>query len=148
MKNLRPLLMLVLIVGLAGCQTLSKPAKSGENAPLYEALGQRTGIATIVTDLMYRIVDDKRIAFQFKGLDVTRFHRNLTDQICALANGPCTYTGKDMREVHSAMDITATQFNALVEDLILAMEANNVPTAAQNELLAKLAPMYDDVRNQ
>lgn len=147
MRLLRSLLMIALMVWISGCQSLSKPA-TDESSPLYQALGERSGIATIVTDLMYRIVDDKRIAFQFKGLDVNRFHRNLTDQLCALANGPCTYTGKAMREVHSAMDITATQFNALVEDLILAMEANQVPTAAQNELLAKLAPMYDSVRHQ
>lgn len=147
MKYLKPLMVIALLAWIGGCQSLSQSAE-GENAPLYQALGERSGIATIVTDLMYRIVDDKRIAFQFKGLDVTRFHRNLTDLLCALANGPCTYTGKGMREVHSAMNITATQFNALVEDLILAMEANQVPTAAQNKLLAKLAPMYDDVRNQ
>jgi hemoglobin len=52
-----------------------------------------------------------------------------------------------MRESHADMNITDTEFNALAEDLILAMEQNNVPTAAQNRLIKRLVPMYPDIRN-
>ena len=52
-----------------------------------------------------------------------------------------------MRELHEAMDITDTQFNALVENLVLAMETNGIPTTAQNRLLGRLVPLYPDVRN-
>ncbi|MDX1634142.1 MAG: group 1 truncated hemoglobin [Marinobacter sp.] len=135
---------LLLAFTLAACQT--PPAAPQEDNPdLYAALGEREGIEAIVEDLLYIIVDDERIAFQFRGLDVARFHGHLSDQICMLAGGPCTYTGRDMAESHSAMAITNTQFNALVEDLILAMEKNRVPTAAQNRLLARLAPMHDAI---
>jgi len=101
----------------------------------------------VVEDLLYLIVDDTRISHQFKGINVAQFHRNLTDQLCELSGGPCQYSGREMRESHAAMGITDTQFNALAENLILAMEENDVPTAAQNRLIKKLLPMYPDIRH-
>ena len=128
---------------LTGCQSLHDRSDSS----LYLELGARAGIAAVVEDLLYLIVDDKRISSQFKGIDVTQFHRNLTDQLCELSGGPCTYSGREMRELHAAMAITDTQFNALAENLILAMEKNDVPTAAQNRLIKQLLPMYPDIRH-
>lgn len=128
---------------LGGCQSLNnKPDDS-----LYQQLGEREGIANVVEDLLYLIVDDDRINQQFKGMDVDQFHHNLTDQLCELSGGPCTYTGREMRELHSDMAITNTQFNALAENLILAMEQNDIPTGAQNRLIKQLLPLYPDIRN-
>ncbi|WP_225741685.1 group 1 truncated hemoglobin [Halospina sp. K52047b] len=116
--------------------------QSGE---LYQALGERSGIETIVKELLGRIADDERIAFQFKGIDVRRFHRNLSDQLCQLSGGPCTYSGDDMRSVHAGMGVTDTQFNALAEQLVRAMEEEEVPTWAQNRLLERLVPLHEDI---
>ncbi|WP_372994568.1 group I truncated hemoglobin [Marinobacter sp.] len=144
--NLKPLfpgLLLTMILFLGGCQSINgKPDDS-----LYQQLGEREGIANVVEDLLYLIVDDERINQQFKGMDVGRFHRNLTDQLCELSGGPCTYTGREMRELHADMAITDTQFNALAEHLILAMEKNDIPTGAQNRLIKQLLPLYPDIRN-
>ena len=144
--NLKPLFVALLsgmALVLGGCQSLNhKPDDS-----LYQQLGERAGIANVVEDLFYLIVDDERINRQFKGMDVAQFHHNLTDQLCELSGGPCTYTGREMRELHSHMTITNTQFNALAENLILAMEQNDIPTGAQNRLIKQLLPLYPDIRN-
>ena len=144
--NLKPLfvaLLSAIALVLGGCQSLNnKPDDS-----LYQQLGEREGIANVVEDLLYLIVDDDRINQQFKGMDVDQFHHNLTDQLCELSGGPCTYTGREMRELHSDMAITNTQFNALAENLILAMEQNDIPTGAQNRLIKQLVPLYPDIRN-
>ena len=50
-----------------------------------------------------------------------------------------------MKDSHAGMGITRTDFNALVEDLVAAMEAQNVSVSAQNRLLKKLAPMNRDI---
>ena len=128
---------------LTGCQSFQREPDNS----LYLQLGERAGIADVVEDLLYLIVDDTRISHQFKGINVAQFHRNLTDQLCELSGGPCQYSGREMRESHAAMGITNTQFNALAENFILAMEENDVPTAAQNRLIKKLLPMYPDIRN-
>ena len=135
------LMMLALLLG--GCQSLNTEPENS----LYQQLGEREGIANVVEDLLYLIVEDERINQQFKGMDVAQFHRNLTDQLCELSGGPCAYTGREMRELHSDMAITDTQFNALAENLILAMEQNDIPTGAQNRLIKQLLPLYPDIRN-
>lgn len=127
-----------------GCQHLRDTHPEDR---LYQDLGERKGIALIVEDVLFLIVDDSRINQQFRGIDVAQFQRNLTDQLCELSNGPCTYSGMNMREAHQGMNISATEFNALTEHLIVAMEKNGIATSAQNRLLKKIAPMHDDVRN-
>jgi len=136
--------LMALSIALSGCQSL---AETDHQDSLYQQLGERAGIASIVEDLLYRIVEDERINEQFRGIDVRQFHTNLTDQLCEISGGPCTYTGRPMREGHADMNVTDTQFNAMAENLILAMEENDVPTEAQNRLIKKLVPMYPQIRN-
>lgn len=143
MNVIKITLLLLFFAGLTACQ---HPQTPDREADLYQALGERAGIEAMVEDLLYLIVEDERIAFQFKGIDVAHFHQQLSDQICDLSGGPCQYTGREMRESHSAMDVTETQFNALTENLILAMGQNGIATGAQNRLLALLAPLHEDIR--
>lgn len=146
MGNIKPVMAALLItagLALSGCQSFHNEPDN----TLYQQLGERPGIADVVEELLYLIVADERINHQFKGMNVAQFHRNLTDQLCQLSGGPCTYSGREMRELHADMGITNTQFNALAENLILAMEKNQVPTAAQNRLIKQLLPMYPDIRH-
>ncbi len=143
MKTCIAVLIITMGLVLGGCQSLQNEPKNN----LYLQLGERSGIADVVEDLLYLIVDDERINQQFKGMDVAQFHRNLTDQLCELSGGPCEYSGREMRELHAAMRITDTQFNALAENLILAMEENHVPITAQNRLIKRLLPLYPDIRH-
>jgi hemoglobin len=46
-----------------------------------------------------------------------------------------------MSTVHKGLGLRNADFNALAEDLQIAMDRENVPYSAQNKLLAKLAPM-------
>ena len=70
---------------------------------------------------------------------------NLIDQICAGAGGPCQYKGKTMLEAHTGMQITDAEFNALVGDLVAALDQFSVPQQEKDELLAILGPMRADV---
>jgi len=38
------------------------------------------------------------------------------------SGGPCKYTGKDMKSAHTGTGITSADFNALVEDLLAALD--------------------------
>lgn len=145
MKHSVIIMVLLPLLVLSGCQSMVE--SSQQNTSLYQQLGERSGIADIVEDLLYRIVEDERINDQFRGIDVRQFHTNLTDQLCELSGGPCTYSGRGMRESHADMNVTDTQFNALAENLILTMEENGIPTGAQNRLIKKLVPLYPQIRN-
>lgn len=112
---------------------------------LYAELGGKRGIAAIVDGLLIELARDERIVHHFADTDIARLRRLLEEQICEVSGGPCIYSGDSMRESHRGLDLTDADFNALVEDLIVAMEDAGVAHGAQNALLARLAPMHGDI---
>ena len=80
--------------------------------------------------------DPKRLA---------HFKMNLVDQICEASGGPCKYKGKDMKTAHAGMGITGADFNALVEDLVAALDKFHVGEREKNDLLGALGPMQKDI---
>ncbi len=119
-----------------------------QSTPAFEAFGAKPGLMKLNTDFAARLKADKRLAEAFKDTNLTRLAEQLTEQFCQVLGGPCAYKGADMKTLHSNMDITTGQFNALVEVLQEAMAAQGVPFSAQNTLLAKLAPMHRDIINK
>lgn len=116
-----------------------------EGTKLFEAFNGEAGIARIVDDMVDRSLADPRIRDIFAASDIVRLRRTLKEQFCYILGGPCDYTGKDMASSHKDHGIANREFNALVENLQLAMNAEGVPFRAQNKLLAKLAPMQREV---
>lgn len=136
----RKWLLLFLCVLSVACAQL--PAKQ---TSLYEELGRTQGIDGLVYDLLVHIAADKRIVERFRDVNIDRFKTGLVNYICSISGGPCEYTGDSMKVVHAGHQYTNTEFNALVDNLIKAMEQRNIPVGTQNRLLALLAPSYEDV---
>lgn len=112
---------------------------------LYRALGEEPGIVRIVEGMLLGSARDPRIARHFLNIDIERLRAKLIEQLCFESGGPCVYTGDSMEESHKGLRLTPSDFNALVEHLQDAMDAEGVPTPAQNRLLARLAPMRGQV---
>lgn len=131
------LLVAMLLLGLSG-------AVQADDS-LYQQLGGKQGISNVMAEMLYEIAGDDRIADQFADTDIDHLHQMLTEQVCEISGGPCSYSGDDMVKVHTGLNITNADFNALVENLIIAMEREEVPTTAQNRLLSLLADMHHEV---
>jgi len=142
---MRPaLLPTALLIALLGACTIP-PSR---DADLYDALGQRDGIEAITGRFLFHLADNEAVLPLFLNTDIGRFRAQFSTQLCDVAGGPCHYAGDSMSATHRGMDISRAQFNSVVEDLIAAMEDRDVPTDAQNALLARLAPMYADIAGQ
>jgi hemoglobin len=114
-------------------------------ATLYERLGGLDAIDTVVDSFVARCAGDDRINAKFERTDIPRLKRMLVDQVCEASGGPCTYTGRGMRETHDGMGVTAGEFDALVEDLVATLDEFDVPKAEQEELLGLLGSMRDEI---
>ena len=112
---------------------------------LYERLGGLDAITAVVDSFVARCAGDDRINRKFERTDIPRLKKMLVDQVCEATGGPCTYTGRGMRETHDAMEVTAGEFDALVEDLVATLDEFDVPKAEQDELLGLLGPMRDEI---
>jgi hemoglobin len=159
MKFIRPLwLALFIITGfIGGCSTTEttgsgtadtakpKAGMSTEQASLYQRLGEKPAITAVVDEFVARVAADSRINSRFANTNIPRFKMNLVDQICAASGGPCTYKGRDMKTAHAGMRITNADFDALVGDLVAALNKFKVPEREKNELLSVLGPMRKDI---
>jgi hemoglobin len=135
---------LVSVAVLAGTG-LAAQAKS-----LYDRLGGKEAITAVVDEFVGRVAADKRINafFAATAADPKRlaaFKGKLIDQICEAAGGPCKYTGKDMKTAHQGMGINGAEFDALVEDLVGALNKFKVGADEQKTLLGVLGPMKSDI---
>lgn len=91
------------------------------------------------------IAYDPRVFDRFADSNVQRFREKIIEHFCFIADGPCEYTGDSMVLVHRGMDIDSAEFNAVVEDLIDAMDKAGTPISAQNRLLARLAGLRPQI---
>ena len=137
-----------LIRGAAIAATLSlaalAPVHAADDA-LFVGLGGKAGIHQIVSTFVPLVLADPRIKETFSDSDMKHVAARLEEQFCALSGGPCVYSGEPMKETHGGLKITNAQFNALAENLQIAMEKNGVASSMQNRLVAKLAPMQRDI---
>ncbi|MEW6354679.1 MAG: group 1 truncated hemoglobin [Pseudomonadota bacterium] len=116
-----------------------------DGASLYKRLGGKPAITKVVADFVGNVGADARINARFADTDLTRLKALLVEQICEASGGPCKYSGRDMKTTHRGMAIADADFNALVEDLVKALDANKVPKREQDDLLAILGPMRSDI---
>ena len=115
------------------------------DARLYQALGEKAGLARLMDRFVETLVVDTRTQVFFANADKPRLKEQLTEQLCMLSGGPCVYRGAQMRGVHRGLEIARSDFNALVEVLQDTMDAQGIAFAVQNGLLARLAPMHREI---
>jgi hemoglobin len=126
------------------CIACSTQAQTS-TAPLYQSLGEKPGITLLMDEFVNQLKADPRIGKMFDDIKPAYLKEQLTDQVCELSGGPCKYEGEEMKKSHEKLGIDKAQFNLLVEILQRAMDARGIPFTAQNQLLAKLAPMHREI---
>ena len=95
---------------------------TGNQPSLYERLGGVYAIATVVDDLIDRIMVDPRLNANPRVNDAHHrvspagFKYLVTEMVCWATGGPQKYTGRTMRESHQALMITAAEWQAFLDD--------------------------------
>jgi hemoglobin len=117
------------------------PAAPAPDKPLFDRLGGLPAVTAVVDEFVNRTTTDPRIKFRFFNTDPVNLKRLLVEFVCLAAGGPCTYTGRDMTTAHAGMDLADDEFNALVEDLVGAMDKFHVPDREKGEVLGALGPL-------
>lgn len=121
---------------------------SDGSAVLFNQLGGHAAVQAVIDLFLTKVVADARINSFFVSTDAAVLDARLVEQVCSATGGYCVYHGKTMLEAHTGMNITDDDFNALVEDLVAALDDLGVPhtgTDPADSLLAALAGMHDDI---
>jgi hemoglobin len=129
----------------AGNGAPGAPAAKVDPASLYARLGGGKAIGAVVDKFVEKVAADVRINARFAKVDIALFKKRLVQQVGQATGGPEKYEGKDMKTVHEGMKISDGDFDAVVEDLVGALNDLKVPDKEKGELMAKLAPMRGDI---
>ena len=158
MQRYTSLQIIAFALGLAACGDKQQAADTAAAAApvadtaapaapksLYDRLGGKDAITVVIDDFVTNVAADKRINARFAKTNIPHLKQMLVEQVCQATGGPCTYTGKSMKDAHKGMKITEAEFNALVEDLAMSLDKHNVAVADKSELLTALGGMKGDI---
>jgi hemoglobin len=118
---------------------------------LYERLGGVYSIATVVDDLIDRVMSDARLNANplvdeaHHRFPPAGFKYLVTEMVCWASGGPQQYTGRTMRESHENLKISAGEWNAFLDDVQQTLNKFKVPQAEQAELNAIIASTRADI---
>jgi hemoglobin len=123
-----------------------------QNQPsLYERLGGVYSIATVVDDLIDRVMADPRLNANpavdeaHHKVPPAGFKYLATEMVCWAAGGPQKYTGRSMVDSHRHLKITPQEWAAFMDDLQQTLDKFKVPAAEQAELRAIVQSTYGDI---
>jgi hemoglobin len=118
---------------------------------LYERLGGVYSIATVVEDLIDRIMVDARLNANPRVDEAHHrvasagFKYLVTEMLCGAAGGPQKYTGRSMYESHKDMKITGGEWDAFMDDLQQTLDKFGVPAQEQAEVKAIIESTRADI---
>jgi hemoglobin len=121
-------------------QVQEKPAV--ETPLLYDRLGGVYNIATVVDDLIDRVMGDARLNANPRvdeahhRVSAAGFKYYVTEMVCSAAGGPQTYSGRPMGDAHRHLMITDDEWQAFMDDLQQTFDRFDVPKPERGELVA------------
>jgi hemoglobin len=123
-----------------------------QDAPsLYERLGGVYSIATVVDDLIDRVMADPRLNANplvdeaHHKVPPAGFKYLVTEMLCWAAGGPQKYTGKDMESSHRHLRITPGEWDAFMDDVAQTLDKFAVPAAERAEVVAIVESTRGDI---
>jgi hemoglobin len=115
-------------------------------ASLYERLGRFDGITRIVHDVMANHLANPAIRTRFEAAkDLDHAKRMAVEFFCAGCGGPEAYTGRDLVAAHKGMNISEQEYMAAMDDILAALQKNDIDPATQGEVTAVLYSMKGQV---
>src|SRR5258707_571306 len=122
-----------------------------ETPSLYDRLGGVYNIATVIDDLIDRVMADDRLNANPRvdeahhRVSPAGFKYYVTEMACGAAGGPQQYSGRSMGDSHRHLEITEEEWGAFMDDLQQTMNKFDVPPPEQAKLTAIIESTHDGI---
>lgn len=143
MKYLRPGVSAVLILlgMLCACAAIPPPKEPS----LYQRLGGKDAVVSLVDNFIDNVVADKRINTHFRATGTLRLKQEWLQLICAASAGPCIYTEKDIgTSLISNQNYSEQDFSVLLKNMRQTLSNTNLPVREKNEVLGIMVTLKYD----
>lgn len=113
--------------------------------PLYQRLGERSGIEAVVRETVRLHGENETIVHLMDGVDRDRLVQQVTDFLSAATGGDVAYEGRDMVNAHAHLDINDAEFLAAGGDVAQAMRTQGHGDAAIEEVTCMFVSLHGQV---
>ena len=125
--------------------------KIEQKPSLYERLGGIYSIATVIDDLIDRVMTDARLNANplvneaHHKVPPAGFKYLVTEMVGWASGGPQKYSGRSMSESHQHLNITPKEWEAFMDDVQQTLDKFKVPAIEQTELKEIVNSTYGDI---
>ena len=115
---------------------------------LYERLGGKEAVSTVVDTFYGKVLADDRISNYFDGVNMKKQKLKQKAFLTMVFGGPTKYTGKDMREGHKHLvskGLNDSHVDAVIELLGSSLKEHGVPDSDISEVAKIANSVRDDV---
>jgi hemoglobin len=114
---------------------------SEPNLSLYDLLGGKNGIQSVVELFYGKIKDDSRVSHYFRNIDFAKLMEHQTIFLSFATGGPDYYTGKSLTQSHEHLNITSAHFDDVLGHLTDSLIELGVTGRDIVHVLALLLPL-------
>ncbi len=120
---------------------------------LYERLGGAEGIALIVDDVVEAhmnnpIIQERFLPYKDQPEHLSEIKKHTRHFFGAGSGGPEQYTGRDMPTAHQGMKITAEEYLAVVDDILMVLDKHNKDEQTKKDVLAIVYSLKGQIINK
>jgi hemoglobin len=112
---------------------------------LFEELGGKETITVVVDRFYEKMMADEELNHFFAHTDMKKQHAHLTAFISFAIGSQENYKGKNMRDAHAHLQIKTDDFQKTAGHLIATLQELQVPQEKIDTIIAKIAPLQDDI---
>jgi len=116
-------------------------------ATLYKRLGGYDAIAAVADDLLGRMAADPQLKVYSRGQskDTKNKQRQLlVDFLCYAFGGPCVYTGRPLKTVHTGLNISESDWDVFVKLALATLDKFGVQGKEREEVVGAVAGLKGD----
>lgn len=114
---------------------------------LYDRLGGHDSVVAIAKTTFNNHCKNELINNRYQNIDHEDVMKKVGEFMCAGFGGKEAYTGKDMVTTHTGMNISEAEFNAVIDDVMAALDTHGAGQKEKDEILAALWSMRPEVVN-
>jgi hemoglobin len=108
---------------------------------LYDRLGGKNGIQSVVELFYGKIKDDSRVSHYFRHIDFAKLMEHQTIFLSFASGGPNYYTGKSLTQSHEHLNITSAHFDDVLGHLTDSLIELRVTGRDIVQVLSLLLPL-------
>jgi hemoglobin len=138
MQQLQKLLKTILVLTILAVSFTSTAKEVVAGPSLFDRMGGAKVAHKIVADVWENHSVNPIIKDRFVNSDPTYVKAKVYEIFAASTGADVKYTGRDMKSTHAGMNISEMEFNAAVDDVLAALEKNEIAQQERNEVLAIL----------